>query len=185
MLLYRYLCSTLGPEVAASKTHSLVGLLDNLHRCGDIIINKRIKMVTQHMYFLSVGSCFVFKYKIRPNNGPLKTQVDLKFQTELRSLQKRLFFDRRPYGQKLNYLHLKIIFSSETNIQSDLKYHHLRHQIHENQNSLYKILIVKISHISDFCAFVFMCNQFWAIYVIHISIRSFNKLILSIKYFSL
>jgi len=46
MLLYRYLCSTLGPEVAASKTHSLVGLLDNLHRCGDIIINKRIKMVT-------------------------------------------------------------------------------------------------------------------------------------------
>jgi len=44
-LLYRYLSSTLGSEEAARHAHSLIGLLNKLHRCGDIFMNKRIKML--------------------------------------------------------------------------------------------------------------------------------------------
>ena len=47
LLLYRYLCSTIDQDKAAQQTHSLIGMMDRLHKCGDILMNKRIKMLPE------------------------------------------------------------------------------------------------------------------------------------------
>ena len=39
--MYRYLTTKLDRGEAAKKTHSLIGMLDQLLRCGDILMNKR------------------------------------------------------------------------------------------------------------------------------------------------
>ena len=41
--MYRYLTTKLDREGAAKKTHSLIGMLDRLLRCGDILVNKKIR----------------------------------------------------------------------------------------------------------------------------------------------
>jgi len=46
-LMYRYLISTLGVKESAEKAYALVGYLNKLHRCGDIIMNRRIKMLPE------------------------------------------------------------------------------------------------------------------------------------------
>jgi len=47
LLLYRYLCSTIDQDKAAQQTHSLIGMMDRLHKCGDILMNKRIKILPE------------------------------------------------------------------------------------------------------------------------------------------
>ena len=42
LLLYRYLTTKLERDEAAEQTHSLIGMLAKLHRCGDILMKKRI-----------------------------------------------------------------------------------------------------------------------------------------------
>ena len=49
MLLYRYLTTIYGRDEAAMQAHSLIGLLDKLHKCGDIVMNKRIRMLPEEM----------------------------------------------------------------------------------------------------------------------------------------
>jgi hypothetical protein len=44
-LLYRYLASKLGNKQAAERAYSLTGFINKLHRCGDIFMNKRIKLL--------------------------------------------------------------------------------------------------------------------------------------------
>eukprot|EP00092_Neocalanus_flemingeri_P020536 GFUD01022249.1.p1 GENE.GFUD01022249.1~~GFUD01022249.1.p1 ORF type:complete len:860 (+),score=226.22 GFUD01022249.1:56-2581(+) len=42
LFLFRYLANKMGNASAAERAHSLLGCLDNMHRCGDIYINKRV-----------------------------------------------------------------------------------------------------------------------------------------------
>jgi len=42
LLMYRYLASKVGPEEAAKKLSVLEGFIEKLHRCGDIMANRRL-----------------------------------------------------------------------------------------------------------------------------------------------
>merc|ERR1719233_203194 len=46
LLLYRYLASKVGPEEAANKLSVLESFIERLHRCGDILLNRRLNMDT-------------------------------------------------------------------------------------------------------------------------------------------
>lgn len=45
ILLYRYLASIHQKREAAEQVHSLMGMVDKLHRCGHILTNRRIRML--------------------------------------------------------------------------------------------------------------------------------------------
>lgn len=47
LLLYRYLTTKMGQDEAAKQAHNLIGLLASLHECGDILLNRRIRMLPE------------------------------------------------------------------------------------------------------------------------------------------
>jgi len=46
-LLYRYLSSKMSLKEAAEKAYTMTGFINKLHRCGDILMNRRIKMLSE------------------------------------------------------------------------------------------------------------------------------------------
>jgi len=44
-LLYRYLASKLGTKLSSEVAYKLTGFINKMHRCGDIMMNRRIKML--------------------------------------------------------------------------------------------------------------------------------------------
>jgi len=46
-LLYRYLASKLGTKLSSEIAYKLTGFINKMHRCGDIFMNRRIKMLPE------------------------------------------------------------------------------------------------------------------------------------------
>lgn len=46
-LLYRYLSSKLGTKLSSEIAYKLTGFINKMHRCGDIFMNRRIKMLPE------------------------------------------------------------------------------------------------------------------------------------------
>jgi hypothetical protein len=46
-LLYRYLASKLGTKLSSEVAYKLTGFINKMHRCGDIMMNRRIKMLPE------------------------------------------------------------------------------------------------------------------------------------------
>jgi len=54
-LLYRYLASKLGTKLSSEIAYKLTGFINKMHRCGDIFMNRKIKMLPEEES--STSSC--------------------------------------------------------------------------------------------------------------------------------